>query len=71
MRITLKVSTNSKKVEVIKISENEYHIKFFAVREHGRANEKLIEILSKQFKVPKTSIKIVSGQNSSIKIIEL
>jgi uncharacterized protein (TIGR00251 family) len=35
----------------------------------GAANKELIKFLSKQFKIPKSSVKFKSGQNSKIKIV--
>ncbi len=49
-------------VEAIKI-----RIKAPAVE--GAANKELIKFLSKQFKIPKSSIIFKSGQNSKIKIL--
>lgn len=71
MRIKVKVNTNSSREEVIKISDSEYQVKFKAVREKGKANEKLIAILSKYFKVRKNQVDIVGGKTSSLKHIEI
>jgi len=35
--------------------------------EGGKANEAVVELLAKTLKVPKSSISIVSGQNSRLK----
>jgi len=71
MRIRVRVKPKAKKEEVKKISEEEYEVKVKEPPEGGRANERLIELLSKYFKVPKSSIRIVSGHTSRNKVVEI
>ena len=71
MRIELKVITRAKKEEVQKISENSYKIKVTTLPEKGKANERVIELLSKELDIKKQCIRIISGQTSSRKIVEI
>ncbi len=71
MIIRAKVNTKSKKTDVINVGDNEFIVRFNALREKGKANEKLIELLSEYFGVSKSQIKIVSGFTSSNKIVNL
>lgn len=71
MRIYVKVSPRSSKNEVIKISEGEYKVKITAAPVDGQANDMLIEVLSKYFKKPKSSIRIVGGKSAKIKMIDI
>ncbi len=71
MIIQVKVKPKSKKEEVKKVSEDTYEVKVNAPPEGGKANERLIEILSKHFKVPKSSIKILRGHTSRNKLVEI
>lgn len=71
MRIELKVITRAKKEIVEKISENSYRVKVTAPPEKGKANKRVIELLSKEFKVSKQDIRIVSGDTSNRKTIEI
>lgn len=66
--ITLKISPNASKNEIIK-SEEGLKVKITAQPIDGKANKALIEYLSKQFKVPKTSIKILKGETSKEKTL--
>lgn len=66
--VTIRISPNAKKNEIIK-TENEVKIKITAQPIDGKANKGLIEFLSKIFKIPKTSIKIVKGETSKEKTI--
>ncbi|MBP3847181.1 YggU family protein [bacterium] len=65
---TIKISPNAKSNEIIK-TENEVKIKITAQPIDGKANRGLIEFLSKYFKIPKTSIKIVKGETSREKTL--
>lgn len=71
MRIYVKVSPRSSKNEVIKLSDGEYKVKLTAPPVDGQANELLVEILSKYFKVSKSRISIVGGKTAKIKIVDV
>lgn len=66
--INIKISPNSKKNEIINEGEI-IKIKITAQPIDGKANKALIEFLSKEFKIPKTSIKILKGETSKDKTI--
>ena len=64
----IKNSPNSKKNEII--NEGDFtKIKITAQPIDGKANKALIEFLSKNFKIPKTSIKILKGETSKEKTV--
>lgn len=71
MLIYVKVIPNSKKPEVEKISDDHFRVRVDAKAENGRANKRLIEIISKYFKVSKSSVVISKGLKSRNKIIEI
>ena len=71
MLIKVKVKPNAKKNEIKQVEDNFFEIKTTAVPEKGKENQKVIEMLSKHFKVPKSRIKIVRGETSREKIIEI
>ena len=71
MEILVMVVPNSKNFEVIKIDDKSYKIRVDAPAIEGKANKRLIEILSCYFNVPKSSIKIVKGNRSRKKIIRI
>lgn len=64
----IKISPNSKKNEIIRLNQ-EIKIKITAQPIDGKANKCLIEFLSKNFKIPKTSIVILKGETSKEKTI--
>lgn len=66
--VNIKISPNAKKNEII--SEGDIiKVKITAQPVDGKANKALVEFLSKTFKIPKTSIKIIKGENSKEKTI--
>jgi len=69
-RINVRVKPGSSQEKIV---ENEGGLTVFMhARAHdGKANEALVKILAKHFKVPKSSIWIVQGQKSREKVVEL
>ena len=66
--VNIKISPNAKKNEII--NEGEFvKVKITAQPVDGKANKALIEFLSKNFKIPKTSIKILKGETSKEKTV--
>jgi uncharacterized protein len=71
MRLTVKVKPNSRKNEVCRSEDGSLTI-FVNVSPHeGKANEKIIELMSEYLNKPKRCISIVSGFRSKNKIVEI
>ena len=71
MRIYIKVSPKSSKNEISKISEGEYRVKLTAAPVAGKANEALIGLLARHFKVSKSEVSIVGGKTAKIKMVDI
>lgn len=71
MKISVKVKARARQRRVEKVSENEYKVWVKAVPEKGKANEEVMEALSDHLKVPKSHIRLVAGQTSANKILEV
>lgn len=71
MFISIKTVPNSKKTEIEKLNDTNYRIKLNAPAREGKANEKLIEVLSKYFNVSKSSVAIITGYKSRKKTVEI
>lgn len=71
MKISIIVTPNSRKEEVVRISEKEFRVKVAAPAKEGKANERLYELLADYFHVPKSLIFIVSGHTSRQKAVEI
>lgn len=64
------VKPGSSQEKIIETAENELTIYLRAKPHDGEANDALAKILSKYFKVPKTTIEITRGVHSRTKIIK-
>lgn len=71
MRIYARVITRSSKNEIIKLGTDDYRIKVTAPPVDGEANQMLIKILAKHFDVSKSSVVIVGGKSTKIKMIDI
>ncbi len=71
MILEIKVIANGSKDEIVRFEENRLVIKVRAVPEKGKANQNCIDFLAKTLQIPKSKIKIASGQTSRLKKIEI
>ena len=67
--VRIKISPNASKNEIIRNDDGSVKIKITAQPIEGKANKALVEFLSKEFKIPKTSIEILKGDTSKEKTI--
>ena len=70
MRVQIKTIPNAKKESVIEAG-GIYVVRVKAVPEKGKANEAVIKLLAKHFKVAKNQIKIIRGLASRHKTVEI
>ena len=71
MKIKIFIKPNSKVNEVIPQNDGTYIVRVAAPAVEGKANTKLLEVLSMHFKKTKSSFVITSGLKSRNKIIEI
>ena len=71
MYIKVRVVPESKKESVEKIGEDTYLVRVRAKKERNMANKRLLELMSKYFKINPGAVRIVSGHHSQNKIIDL
>ena len=70
MLIKVRVTPNAKKTEIIKEGEI-LKVRLKASAVDGKANSALIEILAGYFRVRKSGVRIVKGQKSRQKVVEV
>lgn len=70
MKYQITVKPGSSQEKIVETSPNELTVYLRAKPHDGEANDALVKILSKHFKVPKTTIKITRGAHSRAKTIE-
>lgn len=67
----MKVQPKAKKVGVEKIGDDTYKVRVHAAPDKGAANKEVIVSLADYFNVPPSMVKIVGGEKSRTKLIEL
>ena len=70
--LRIKVHPNAGKTKIREIMEDEtIKIDVAAVPEKGKANKELTAYLTKEFKINKENVKILSGASDRIKLIKI
>ncbi len=64
------VKPGSSQEKITESSPEELIVYLRAKAHDGEANDALVKLLSKHFKIPKTTIKIIRGQKSRTKLVE-
>ncbi len=71
MKLTIHAKPNSKKEGIQKISDKEWIVRVRAQAIEGKANQAIVESISEELGIAKSKVKIVSGENSKLKILEI
>lgn len=71
MLMKVHVIPNSRQASVTTTGENSLDVRVDQPAVDGRANKRLLEILSEHYKTPKSSITIVRGAKSRDKIVSI
>ncbi len=69
--IKLLVRPGSSKTEIVGVHNGMLKIKLSSQAEKGKANKELIDFLSASLQTEKKNIKIIQGEFSNIKILEI
>jgi uncharacterized protein (TIGR00251 family) len=54
-----------------KLSEREYEMHVHASAREGKANRAVIDLLAEYFSVPKSAVRILRGESSRKKLVEI
>jgi hypothetical protein len=71
VKITVRVKPNSKQQKIIQSDDGTCRINLKSPPIEGKANQELIALLAKHFKVSKSQISIKSGLSSPNKLVEI
>lgn len=75
MEINVRVTPNAKTAHamnaVVKIDEKNYMVKVNAPAIEGKANKRLLEIVADYFNVKKSAVRIIKGESSRNKVLEI
>ena len=70
-RIQVRVTPNARRTACLAGDDDLLHIKLSAPAVEGKANAALVEWMAERLGIPKSSISIVRGRGSRIKVLEL
>lgn len=70
VRINVRVTPHARQNKIVNDTDGGIRVYTTAAPTDGDANAAVIKMLAKHLGVPKTSIKIIRGQNSRDKVIE-
>ena len=71
MRITVHAKPNSKQEKIEPAGGDSFVVSVKEPPIEGRANSAVIKVVARYFKVPNSSVKIVSGKTSRLKILDI
>ncbi|HSC77643.1 MAG TPA: DUF167 domain-containing protein [Candidatus Acidoferrales bacterium] len=70
-RLRVKVQARARRNEVSGLQGDILRVKVTAPPVEGKANHAVVELLAAHLRVPKSSIRIVSGERAPLKLIEV
>jgi len=71
MKIYVSAKPSSKENKVQKLSDNHFRVEVSEPPVKGKANKAIIELLAEYFNVPKSGVRIVRGEFSREKLVEI
>jgi len=71
VRVKVKVITNAPRAGIIPIAPDQLKAKLVHRPEKGKANRELIELLADHFGVSKSCVRIIRGEKTHNKIVEI
>jgi uncharacterized protein YggU (UPF0235/DUF167 family) len=71
MHITVSVKTGARKEAVEKVSDSRYKITVREEAERNEANERVVQIISRELQVPAAKVRIVSGHHKPAKLVAI
>ena len=70
-RLRLRVSPGARRSTLVGRHGQGWKVRVAAAPERGRANDALVELLSRTLDVPRASVQLVSGATARDKVVEL
>jgi len=71
VKITVLVKPNSKKESVVQNEDGSFTVRVNAPPQDGKANQRVIELLSRHFNLPKSSIELLHGASGRKKVFKI
>ncbi len=70
-RVTVKVQPRAKRTELGGKSEDAYKVRLAAPPVDGKANDELVRFFAERFGVARSAVRIVRGETSRNKVVEI
>jgi uncharacterized protein len=71
MYVRVVVTPGAKRESVSKVKDTEFHIAVREPAEHNMANHRVREIVAREFAVPLTKVRLLTGHRSRAKIVDV
>ena len=71
MRLSVRVIPRASREEIIEESKTSWKVYVHESPERGKANRRLLVLIAERLDVPKSKIRIIRGETSKSKIIEV
>jgi uncharacterized protein len=71
VKIRVKVKPNARENSIIELEDGYYEVKVTVPPEKGKANGRVIELISKYLKISKSKITLISGETFKEKVFEV
>ena len=71
MKLSVKVIANAKQNKIEELPDGGLKVHLTAIREKNKANQQLIGLLAKHYRVSKSQVEIIKGQLSNQKVVEI
>jgi uncharacterized protein len=71
MRITLKVHPRARRNRLTQAATGEYKLEVTAPPVDGAANDAVVEFFARGLKLPRSHVRIVTGEKSRRKVVEI
>lgn len=69
--LVVRVQPRASRQELVRLSETEYRARLLSAPEKGRANQELLELLSDSLHLPRQRLKIIRGESTRVKWVEI
>ncbi len=71
MQVKVRVRTGAKEEEIAILPDGRLEVTVREKPKEGRANERVIELVARHFKVPATSVRILRGRTTASKLLAI
>jgi hypothetical protein len=71
LRLRVLVKPGASSDEVTRLADGSLQVRVKARAREGEANEAVTRVVARHFRIPRTSVRIVSGHKSRSKLLEL